>query len=103
MTHGKKPTVVYLSNTALFAVLASLQTWFFAAYSLFGDKHPLKRGVCTALSIAASVFLLKVGRRAMGGRWPVTRGEQIGITGLQAVWVTLLVIAGGCFHMWVLK
>jgi hypothetical protein len=103
MSDNKNPRIVYLSNTALFAVLATLQTWFFTVYAYLGDRNPVKQAVCTALSVAAAIFLSTVGRRAMGGRWPVKRGEQIGLTGFQAGWVVLLVIAGGCFHLWMLK
>jgi len=95
------PRVVYLPSVALLGVLLTIETWFFTAYSFLGDT--LKQGVCSALSIAATVFLLTVGRKAMGGRWPVQRGQQIGLTRLQACWVTMLVIAGGCFHWWMLK
>lgn len=89
------PKVVYLPTTGLVAVLVTLETWFFTAYSYLGDKDPFKQGVCGALSVAATIFLVTVGRKAMGGRWPVKRGQQIGITPSQACWVTVLVIAGG--------
>lgn len=102
MSDKKRPNVVYLPTVALVAVLVTVETWFFAVYSFFGDKDPLKQGVCIGLSLAATIFLSTAGRRAMGGRWPVKPGEQIGITGSQACLVTVLVIAGGCFHMWVL-
>jgi hypothetical protein len=103
MSNEKNPKIVYLPDAGLFAVLATLQTWFFTVDAFLGDQDPLKQAVCTALSAAASLFSLTVGRKAMGGRWPVKRGEKIGITRFQACWVTLLVIAGGCFHMWMLK
>jgi hypothetical protein len=97
------PKVVYLPTTGLLAVLVTIATWFFTGYAYLGDKDPLKQGICSALSVAATIFLVTVGRKAMSGRWPVRRGQQIGITPSQACWVTVLVIAAGCFHMWMLK
>jgi hypothetical protein len=103
MSDKKKPTIVYLPTTAMVAVLVTLESWFFAIYSFLGHKDPLKQIVCTSLSVAASIFLATVGRKAMGGGWPVKRGESIGVTGYQACWITVLGVAGGIFHWWMLE
>lgn len=103
MPDPKKPKIVYLPTTALVAALVTVQTWFLAVYSFLGNKDPLKQGICIALSVAATLFLATEGRKAMGGRWPVKPGESVGITPFQACWVTVLVIAGGIFHWWVLE
>ena len=102
MPDQNNPKIVYLPTTALVAVLLTAQAWFFKAYSFFGDKDPFKQSVCSGLAIGATIVLLTIGRKAMGGGWPVKRGQKIGLTGFQACCVTLLAMAGGVFHWWML-
>jgi hypothetical protein len=96
-----RPKMEFLPNVALFGVLVTVQFWFFTIYSFLGNQNPDKRALCSSRSIAATVFLLTVGRKAMAGRWQP--GQPIGLTGFQACWVTILVIAGGLFHWWMLN
>src|SRR5262245_33808330 len=100
MNDNPNPKRVYLPNSALLGVLVTIESWMLTLYSFLGQQARLKQGVCAALSVLASVFLLTVGRKAMKGRWPVQRGQSIALTGWQAVWVTIFVIAGGLFFYW---
>jgi len=103
MADDRKPALVYLTNVALLSVLLTVETWFFTIYHfLAGDDLP-KQVICASLSVIAAVFLATVGRKAMGGRWPIQRGQQIALTGLQACWVTVLMMASGIFYWWMGK
>jgi hypothetical protein len=39
----------------------------------------------------------------MAGKWRLRQGEKIALTGWQAVWVTVLVVAAGLFYYWMFK
>jgi hypothetical protein len=95
-----RSTVVYLSNLGLFSTLVTLQMWILTIAAFLGKIDPTKRTICHLLTIAATVFFLLVGRKAMGGHWPVHAGQRIGVSCLQACWVALLMIAMGGFYAW---
>ncbi len=99
----KKPKVVFLSDVGLLATFVTMGSWFLSFYSFMVAKPVWKQTICAILSIASSVFLATVGRKAMGGGWPVKRGQQIGVTLWQVFWVTLLFIAFGCFSVFFLR
>ena len=102
-TPDSDPRVVYLPNLALFAVMLTVATVFLAVDSFVGDRNPVKERACTAAAVAAHVFLFTVGRKALKGRWPLKRGQRIGVTASQACWVTLLVMVIALFHNWLLR
>jgi hypothetical protein len=101
-SNDKDPSVVYLSNLALFSVLITLETWLFTLYALLA-RDPLQQLLCGTLTFAATLFLLTVGRPAMGGRWPrLQRGQDIGVTASQVWWVILCMVAAARLQDWVL-
>jgi hypothetical protein len=102
MPDENSPKIIYLPTTALVAVLLTVQAWFFKIYLFLGDKDQFKQSVCSGLAIGTTIFLFTLGRKAMRGGWPVKPGQKIGLTGLQACWVSILGIAGGVFHWWML-
>ena len=103
MQGDKRREVVYLPNLALFSVLVTIATFFFAVYSWMADLDQIKQTVCLGLSIAAAIFLFTVGRKSLSGHWPLHPGQQIGLTSFQIVWVSILVIGGGLVHAWMLN
>lgn len=92
---GKR--LVYVPNSALFGILLFASSWMFAGYRLATRGGGTEHTAWVAVSLAATAYLVTVGRRAMRPYWPPRPDERIAVTGWQIVWVVLFAIAVGVF------
>ncbi len=105
-TNGRKIEIVHLTTSSLLSVLVLLSgcmlaLLLWAGRAITDGQWPgdLKLRVCGALGISVIAFLVTYGRRALK-RSRLPPGTQIGVTGVQALWVVLFVIAIGSFGTW---
>jgi hypothetical protein len=98
----KKPKIVYLSNLVLFSSILTAEMLVLTIVSFVVGNNLLKRAIVGGLSALVFLFWVFIGRKAMGGKWPVKPGQSIGITFRQVLWVTPLVVGVGIFVTWLI-
>jgi hypothetical protein len=87
--------------------LGTVASWFLTAIMFFNrhgnpiaQKHPWSIQVVVVVAVILSIYLATIGRRALASRMPKP-GQQIALTPLQAVWVTIFVVFIGLLYGWI--
>jgi hypothetical protein len=104
----RKRRITYLPTSALLSGGVTVYTWLLTTvFSLANitthGRWPsnFRLGVCQAVTIAVTLYLVIWGNRAMRMN-PIPAGSRIGVTGMQAVWVVVVALVVGVFGAWMI-
>jgi hypothetical protein len=105
-TNEKKDKIVYLPTSTLLSLLVMMASWMislllWAGRSITNEQWPgnLKLIVCNSLCVITTLFYLIYGRRDLR-KMRDLQGSRIGVSGGQALWVVILVVATGVYGTW---
>jgi ABC-type proline/glycine betaine transport system permease subunit len=98
--------IAYIPSSALIGLLVTVFSWMLTVLLWAGDRltlgqwpGPFKLVLCHVVSIAATVYVVTKGRTDLRKHKP-SPGQSIGVTGIQAIWIAVVVVVLGSFGTW---